>query len=155
MLVHTLRKLFSRDINRLKEEIKLYSKEENLWIIQDSINNSAGNLCLHLIGNLNTFIGVVLGTSNYTRDRDAEFNLKNVSKDKLLEQLEETRMLVDVSLENLNENRLQEEFPIQVFSEKTSIAYMLIHLTTHLTYHRGQINYHRRLLDQKEEMEID
>jgi len=95
------------------------------------------------------------GTSKYARDRDAEFNLKGVSREKLLQQLEETRILVDVSLENLNEDKLEEEFPIQVFSEKTSIAYMLIHLTTHLTYHRGQINYHRRLLDQKEEMEID
>lgn len=42
---------------------------------------------------------------------------------------------------------LQQEYPILVFESKTSTEFFLIHLSTHLAYHLGQINYHRRLLD--------
>ena len=44
-------------------------------------------------------------------------------------------------------NELKQEYPILVFEAKTSTEFLLIHLTTHLAYHLGQINYHRRLLD--------
>jgi hypothetical protein len=57
MLIETLKELFTRDLNRLRNEIELYEKEESLWQVEGQIANSAGNLCLHLIGNLNTYIG--------------------------------------------------------------------------------------------------
>jgi len=56
-------------------------------------------------------------------------------------------MLVNNTLDNLDPSRLAEDFPMVVFKEKTSVEYMLIHLATHLAYHLGQLNYHRRLLD--------
>ena len=57
MLTSTLIKIFKRDLNKLKTEIELYRDEHNLWLVDKEITNSAGNLCLHLIGNLNAFIG--------------------------------------------------------------------------------------------------
>ena len=51
MLNTTLIELFERDLNRLKNEISTYKNEDRLWIIEKSINNSGGNLCLHLLGN--------------------------------------------------------------------------------------------------------
>lgn len=147
MLLNTLKALFARDLNRLKKEIGKYQDEKKLWYIEEEISNSGGNLCLHLIGNLNTYIGAELGKSGYIRNREAEFSLKGVSQAALIEKIEETKIVIIQTLDNIAEDQLQAEYPELVFEEKTSTEYLLVHLTTHLTYHLGQINYHRRLLD--------
>tara|TARA_R110002051_G_scaffold243722_2_gene303698 strand:+ start:804 stop:1250 length:447 start_codon:yes stop_codon:yes gene_type:complete len=147
MLIDTLKQLFSRDLNKLKLEIESYKSEEIIWSIDKNIANSAGNLCLHLVGNLNTYIGEVIGKTGYQRDRDAEFTLKNVSRFELIKQIENTISMIDDVLSNMNRVSLAEEYPIVVLKEKTTTEHFLIHLATHLAYHIGQVNYHRRLLD--------
>ncbi|HWS59823.1 MAG TPA: DUF1572 family protein [Flavobacterium sp.] len=147
MLIETLRSIFSRDLLRLKTEIDLYQDESKIWIIEKNIANSAGNLCLHLIGNLNTYIGAEFGKTNYIRNRELEFSLKNISKKELIDKIENTILVVDMSLQNITEEELKNEHQILVFDKKTTLEFLLVHLTTHLTYHLGQINYHRRLLD--------
>jgi len=147
MFTETLKTLFSRDLNKLKSEIASYKNEANLWIIDKSIANSAGNLCLHLIGNLNTYIGATLGSSNYIRNRELEFSLKDIPKQELINMIEATIIVVNETLDKITEEQLNSEYPTLVFQEKTSTEFFLVHLTTHLAYHLGQINYHRRLLD--------
>ncbi len=147
MLLETLKKLFLRDLARLRKEIELYKKEENIWLIQNDISNTAGNLCLHLVGNLNTYIGAELGRSGYIRNRELEFSLKNIPREDLLFKIDETIKIVERTLSNLDPGQLNKEYPAIVFAEKTTTEYLLVHLTTHLGYHLGQINYHRRLLD--------
>ena len=148
MLVESLQTLFNRDLNKLKTEISLYQDEKKIWYVEKNIANSAGNLCLHLIGNLNTYIGAEIGKTNYIRNRDHEFSLKDISRAELIHKIEETILVVDEALNKLTDQALQEEYPMLVFEKKTSTVYFLVHLTTHLAYHLGQINYHRRLLDQ-------
>lgn len=143
----TLRALFNRDLNKLKLEIESYQNEAKIWSVNEQILNSAGNLCLHLIGNLNTYIGAALSNSGYIRHRELEFSLKNIPRTELITKIEETIIVVDTALSNLSEEELEHEFPIVVFEDKDSIGFILTHLTTHLAYHLGQINYHRRLLD--------
>jgi uncharacterized damage-inducible protein DinB len=147
MLIPTLQALFDRDLKRLKSEIEFYRNEDKIWHFEKNIANSAGNLCLHLVGNLNTYIGAEIGKTGYVRYRDLEFSLKNVPREKLITMIDDTALVVRQSLDKLKEEELSEEYPILVFAQKTSTAYFLVHLTTHLTYHLGQINYHRRLLD--------
>lgn len=147
MLIESLQTLFNRDLNKLKTEISLYQDEKNIWHIEKSIANSAGNLCLHLIGNLNTYLGAVIGKTNYIRNRELEFFQKDISRYELINKIEDTIIVVNDALNKLTDEALQEEYPILVFEKKTSTLYFLIHLTTHLAYHLGQINYHRRLLD--------
>ena len=147
MLIESLQTLFNRDLNKLKTEILLYQDEKNIWHIEKSIANSAGNLCLHLIGNLNTYLGAVIGKTNYIRNRELEFSQKDISRYELINKIEDTIIVVNDALNKLTDEALQEEYPILVFEKKTSTLYFLIHLTTHLAYHLGQINYHRRLLD--------
>ena len=125
----------------------MYKNEENLWKVEKQIANSAGNLCLHLIGNLNTYIGIEIGKTNYVRDRELEFSLKNISKEELIDNIEKLKIIIAASLDKLTDEQLEKEYPVLVFENKTSTGYFLIHLATHLTYHLGQINYHRRLLD--------
>ena len=147
-------KLFNRDIEKLKTEISSYKSEENLWKISGEtrlpggqVKNSGGNLCLHLCGNLQHFIGAVLGNSGYERNRDAEFSRKNVPVEELLKEIDETKKVVDSALNSLNNDILQKVYPINVFGEEMTTEFFIIHLLAHLNYHLGQINYHRRLLD--------
>jgi len=147
MLTENLRVLFRRDLNRVTQEIQLYQDEQKIWHVERGIANSAGNLCLHLIGNLNTYIGLELGGVAYTRHRDLEFSLKDVPRQELLEKLAETSTIVDAALSQVTPEVLAQEYPVLVFDHKTSTEYFLVHLSSHLSYHLGQINYHRRLLD--------
>jgi len=147
MVIETLQKIFKRDLEKLKQEIASYRDESNLWKIDKSIANFSGNLCLHLVGNLNTYIGAEIGKTGYVRDRDREFSQKNVPQDELVKMIGDTITVVENGLNKLKEEDLEKEYPLLVFKEKTSTGYFLIHLTVHLGYHLGQVNYHRRLLD--------
>jgi len=147
MLNESLKALFKRDLHKLKVEIESYRDERNLWVIEGSIANSAGNLRLHLIGNINGFIGAQIGKTGYIRQRDLEFSLKNVPRAELIEKIEDTVVMVDSVLDTITTKQFEAEYPMQVFGHPMSTEYFLIHLATHLTYHLGQINYHRRLLD--------
>ncbi len=147
MLIDTLKLLFNRDLKRLIIEIKQYKIEADIWKVKGQINNSAGNLCLHLVGNLNTYIGRELGETGYLRNRELEFSSKDVSRHDLIQKVENTIEMINKTLNSLDENILESEFPILVFDHKTSTEYLLVHLATHLTYHLGQINYHRRLIE--------
>lgn len=147
MLIKSLQTIFERDLHGLKREIEQYHDETQMWSVEKSISNSAGNLCLHLVGNLKTFVGVHMGNSDYIRDRKFEFAGKDVPKSELLNSVDETIVIVNNTLRNLTEEDLQKDFPIQVFADSSTNEFMLIHLATHLRYHLGQINYHRRLLD--------
>lgn len=146
-LAETLTLLFRRDLNKLRSEIELYQDEKNLWVVAHQIPNSAGNLCLHLAGNLQAFIGAVLGQSGYVRQRELEFSLKDVPRSELLQQIDTTLAVVEKTLAGLTEAELDAEYPMIVFKDKMSTGYFLVHLATHLGYHLGQVNYHRRLLD--------
>ncbi|RTY84694.1 DUF1572 domain-containing protein [Flavobacterium sp. ZB4P23] len=147
MLIDTLKMLFIRDLNILKSEIESYENESDIWKTQKGIANSAGNLCLHIIGNLNTYIGAQYGKTGYIRNRPLEFSLKDISRAELLSKIEETIVILVNALNTLSEEDLKMEYPLLVLKNKTSTEFILLHLTTHLAYHLGQINYHRRLLD--------
>lgn len=148
MEIQVLQELFTRDLQKLHDEIGAYSTEEKIWHVEKGIANSAGNLCLHLIGNLNTYIGKELGGSGYVRNRPLEFSQKHVPRKILLNEINETLLVVIETLSLIDESTLSDEYPALVFDKIKSIRHTLIHLATHLTWHLGQINYHRRLLDQ-------
>lgn len=147
MLIPSVQFIYERDLNKLKEEIESYRNEENLWRIDKNISNSAGNLCLHLIGNLKTYIGAELGKTGYIRERDLEFSQKNIPRADLLHAIEETKEIVLHTLSQLTDKDLEKEYTLVKNYPFKTTYHLLIHLTVHLGYHLGQINYHRRLLD--------
>jgi hypothetical protein len=149
MLKESLIEIFERDLNKLKEEINLYSDESKLWLTDKQISNSAGNLCLHLIGNLNHFIGAGLGNTGYVRERDKEFSLKNILQKELLENIEKTKVMISNTLKSLTNSDFEKQYPEEKWGKKATTGFLLIHLSTHLSYHLGQINYHSRLLKYK------
>lgn len=147
MLIETLKILFNRDLNKLKFEIESYEFEKQIWAVDKNISNSAGNLALHLIGNINTYIGAQIGKTGYIRNRPLEFSLKDIPKSELIDKIENTIIVVNDVLDILTEEDLSKIYPEIVFEKEMTTGFFLVHLSTHLAYHVGQINYHRRLLD--------
>lgn len=146
MLTDVLAEIFERDLLKLRTEVEHYTNESDLWKVNGSIPNSAGNLALHLVGNLKHFIGTVLGGIAYVRDRDLEFADADVPRDHLIAAIDETRDIVRETLAKLTLSDLEAEYPIKVFGHSMTTEFFIVHLATHLDYHLGQINYHRRLL---------
>ena len=145
-LSEALTKLYERDLNKLEEEIKLYTDVASVWSIKGDIKNSAGNLCLHLCGNLQHFVGMILGGSDYKRNREYEFAAKDLPIEKLLAEIQLTKKAVLSTLAKLENGDLEKTYPQEVFGYTMTTMFFLVHLAGHLNYHLGQINYHRRLL---------
>ena len=147
MNAEIIAKLLQRDLEKLKQELLQYRDETLIWKSVPGISNSAGNLCLHLVGNLNTYIGAELGQSGYIRNRELEFSQKDIPREELIQKIEGTIEVVTQTLDRLPAEALAQEYPLLVLKEKTSTGYFLTHLAVHLGYHLGQINYHRRILE--------
>lgn len=140
--------LFQRDLKVLLKEIEQYPDENLIWQTVNGINNSAGNLALHLVGNLKTYIGKNLGNIDYIRNRELEFSAKNIPRQEVLQAINETLEAVTITLAQLSPEQLSNTYTENVLGYEMSTEYFLIHLHGHLTYHLGQINYHRRIISE-------
>lgn len=138
--------LFKRDFESLRKELKQFNPEEKLWKVTGSITNSAGNLTLHLCGNLRHYIGAVLGGSGYVRNRDSEFSNTNLPLNSLLQLMDETERELEYAFQKLSDADFEKEFPMEVLSRKWITETFILHLYGHFNYHLGQINYLRRVL---------
>lgn len=144
MLIH-FQQLLDSDLTSLTKEVDQYPSDQALWTVQSGITNSAGNLVLHLCGNLRHYIGFRLGGIEYQRDRPAEFASTGLSRSQLRAEIELARQAV-ATLSSLSPAQLDETYPEEVLGKPMTVGFFLIHLYGHLRYHTGQLNYHRRLL---------
>lgn len=136
---------YLRELNKLKEELLLYKNENELWRLKGDIKNSPGTLALHLIGNLQHFIGAQLGSTGYIRQREKEFADRNVPREKLIREIDDTIKIIQKVLPAITDEQFNSEYPIPFLEQKRSVGELLFILYGHLNYHLGQINYHRRL----------
>jgi uncharacterized damage-inducible protein DinB len=143
----SLTTIFERDLNKLITELQSYQNESTLWQVTEGISNSGGNLALHICGNLQHFIGTILGNTDYVRQRDQEFELKNIPVSNLIEEIEITKNVIKDILGQLDTSQTMADYPVDVFKKAMTTEFFLLHLSAHLSYHLGQINYHRRMLD--------
>lgn len=146
MQKESLIEIYERDLNRLKQEVSSYTDDSKLWILKNEIPNSAGNLVLHLIGNLNHFFGAVILQNGYIRQREEEFSGLNVSRDELLNQLDEAGKVVRAAIAGLSDEELTKDYPAPLQDRIFPTEFVIVYMLSHLNYHLGQINYHRRLL---------
>ena len=145
-MIDNFAKLYDQGLTKLRTEVEKYPDETALWKKGGNIPNSAGNLALHLIGNLNHFFGATIGGSGYVRDRDNEFASGEVSKEQLLNEIDNAKAVVKHALEKLDADDLDNIYPVRFQNEDVSTEYVLGYLLGHFNYHLGQIDYHRRLL---------
>ncbi len=139
--------ILERDLSKAIAELNAFQQEQNMWKLHGKINNSAGNLALHISGAVNHFIGAVLGKNGYKRNREKEFNDKNIARDEVISKIYEAIATIKSVLPSIEENEMQQEFPEKIGGQTLSIGFFLIHLISHVNYHLGQINYHRRLME--------
>lgn len=138
--------LLDRDLRSLYAQVEAYATEADLWVVAPGIANPGGALAAHIVGNLQFLVGTHLGGTGYVRDRPAEFARRDRSRAELLASIEHTREVVRAALATLPESRLDMEYPEAIGGVRVSTGDLLIHCATHLTYHLGQIDFHRRLL---------
>lgn len=145
--LENLTELFVRDIKRVSEEIAAYKTESNLWEVKGDVSNSGGTLALHLIGNLQHFIGSVLGNTGYVRERELEFTQRNVPRETIMLELGKVEEILTSVLPKISAHTLETDFPLPLGGKTLKTNFFLLHLYSHLNYHLGQINYHRRMMD--------
>lgn len=138
--------LFSRDLTRLIQELEAFPSDETVWQRAPGVKNSAGNLVLHLEGNLREFVGRQLGGVAYSRARDREFALSGASREELVERMEQVKVLVARVVGELSDGDLAAAYPEPILETTLSSHDFLVHLHGHLNYHLGQIDYLRRIL---------
>jgi len=149
MQTQTFLNFYLRDLDKLRAEIEAFPDEESLWKIAGDVKNPAGTLALHLAGNLQHFFGAILGGTGYVRNRDLEFSARNIPKTEVLANVQAARKVVEQVLGNMTDAQLNDVFPDKHFGENRSNLHALLHLLTHLNYHLGQVNYVRRILNDK------
>ncbi len=135
-----------RELKALRREIESYPSEDDLWAIPAGIANPGGNLALHLTGNLQYFVGNVLGKNGYVRNRDTEFGSRDIPRADLLREIDNAIAAVELGMSKIREEDLAKPFPEKVGGVSSSTGAFLAHFATHLAYHLGQVDYHRRML---------
>jgi len=138
--------LFRRDLEKVIQQLRTFPEGPALWQLAPGVTNCAGNLALHLEGNLREFIGRQLGDVPYQRRREQEFATKGVRASELITRLEEVAELIPRVVSSLSDEVLAAPYPSQVVGGYASTQQFLFHLLGHLNYHLGQIDYLRRFL---------
>ncbi len=140
-----IQRILLRELGTLQAEIEAYPREADLWRVVPGISNPGGTLALHLCGNLQHYIGARLGNSGYVRDRAAEFSQRDMPRVEILRLVDTTIASVTAALSRLDARALDADFPEAVGGFTLKTTEFLAHLASHLAYHLGQIDYHRRL----------
>jgi hypothetical protein len=143
-MLDALSRIFRRDIATLRREVELYPDDASLWKPLLGMPNCGGTLVLHLAGNLRYLIGAVLGGGGYVRDRQAEFTRRDVTRAQLVEEIKAADAEVAAALRAFDPARLEQPYPVAVAGVTLDAATFLLHLSAHLAYHLGQLDYHRR-----------
>jgi uncharacterized damage-inducible protein DinB len=144
--------IFLGDVRRslAKQNLPLVLKclrqlsEEDIWWRPNSASKSAGNLVLHLCGNMRQWIISGLGGADFRRDRDREFAEQGpVPLQVLVAQLRRTVKEACVVLSKLSDDTLAKKYEIQGYHVTGLEA--ALHVAEHFSYHTGQIIYITKL----------
>lgn len=145
-LLDDLSRVLVRDLEAVSREVDAYAHDEELWRPLSGMSNCGGTLVLHLVGNLRFFVGAVLGSTGYVRDREREFSQRDVTRDELQEQIHGTIADVRTTLALLDPAVLDAPFPVAIREYRLTTRAFLLQLATHLAYHLGQLDTHRRIV---------
>jgi uncharacterized damage-inducible protein DinB len=119
-------------------------EDDEIWWRPNDASNSAGNLVLHLCGNVRQWIISNLGETAFERDRDAEFAERGpIPRKDLIERVKRTVREACAVLDRLPESTLHRKFTIQGLHVTGLEA--VAHVVEHFAYHTGQIVYITKL----------
>lgn len=144
--VLAIRTVLTRELRAIRRELEAYPDDASVWRVVPGLPNSGGTLALHVAGNIQHFIGAILGRDGYTRDRDAEFARRDVPRAELIAGLDAAMASVERTLREggLSDSAIAAPYPEPIAKRAVSTQIFLVQLATHLAYHLGQLDYHRR-----------
>ncbi|MGE3957050.1 MAG: DinB family protein [Vicinamibacterales bacterium] len=135
-----------RELDGFTREVQRFPDDASLWTVVPGVSNSAGNLALHVSGNLQHFVGALLGGSGYVRNRDAEFGASQGTRDGVVASLTAAADAVHATLAKVEERTLDEPMPGAPGGLQTTTGRFLLHLVAHTAFHLGQAGYLRRIV---------
>ena len=119
--------------------------DEQIWWRANEESNSIGNLILHLCGNVRQWIISGVGGQPDNRNRDSEFEQRDViARDELLSLLRSTLSETETILLTLDPSVLLEHRKIQ--GNDVELLEAIFHVTEHFSMHAGQIFLLTKLL---------
>lgn len=146
MLLNELKTFFLRDLDALERELELYPDDSSVWQEVAGLPNAGGTLILHIAGGTQHFFGAVLAGTGYVRSREAEFTRRGVPRAELRNELAAAKQALLAGFEHLSADRMAAPFPVRLGDAELSTRLTLLQLMTHLAYHLGQLDYHRRMV---------
>lgn len=138
--------MLTRELDGIAREIEAFPDDASIWRVCPGVSNAAGNLALHVAGNLQHFVGGLLGHTGYLRDREKEFGRRSGTRAEVIEELGRARMVVAQVLPSLPPATLSAGMAHDQLPRPVRAQRMLIHLAAHAGFHLGQIGYLRRIL---------
>ena len=135
-----------RELEGFKRELAHFPDDESVWSTLPGVTNSAGNLALHVAGNLQYFIGTVLGHTGYVRNRELEFGQRSGPRENIYAELDAAIAVVRKVLPGVSDAMLDQDFPEAVMGSTFRTGAFLVHLCSHTGFHLGQAGYLRRIL---------
>jgi hypothetical protein len=135
-----------RELQTFIREIEAFPSDDSVWHTRRGVTNSAGNLALHVCGNLQDFVGRVLGGSSYVRNRELEFSQREGPRATLVAELKTTIDVIKATLPEVTDETMAADFPMQLAGKTLNTAAFLVHLAAHLAFHLGQAGYLRRVI---------
>ena len=139
--------LLVRELNAFARELDLYRDDASVWKTAPGITNSAGNLALHVAGNLQHFVGAVLGGTGYVRNRDLEFSRTSGTRAEIKAELDAAIRAVEKTLPSLSTEALAAVYPATPVPGKQIVTGLFLqHLCSHASFHLGQAGYLRRVI---------
>ena len=137
------RSCFDKYLPRIVRCLQLLSEQE-IWWRPNAASNAAGNIVLHLCGNVRQWIISGLGGAPDMRARDREFaELGPIPRRVLIKQLRKTVEEACQTIDGISAQTLSREFDIQGYRVSGLIA--IAHVCEHFSYHAGQIIYLTKL----------
>ena len=146
MLLSIVERTLLRELAAMRRSVEAYPDDASVWAERPGLPNAGGTLVLHIAGNLQHYLGHLLGGSDYRRDRAAEFARRDVTRDAMLADLHAATEAVQRAFALLTDETLVTPFPESVAGRTLPTGDVLVHLATHLAYHLGQLDYHRRIV---------
>jgi uncharacterized damage-inducible protein DinB len=135
-----------RELQAFIREIEAFPSDDSVWHTRRGVTNSAGNLALHVCGNLQDFVGRVLGGTSYVRNREQEFVQREGTRAGIVAELNATIDVIKAALPEVTDETLAAAYPMQIHGTSLNTAAFLVHLAAHLAFHLGQAGYLRRII---------
>lgn len=135
-----------RELDAFIREVDAFPDDDSLWQVRTGVTNSAGNLAMHICGNLQDFVGRVLGGTGYVRNRDREFGQRAGTRASVVAELRATIAVIEAVMPAQTRDNLDADYPMPLAGHTINTAVFLVHLAAHLAFHLGQAGYLRRVI---------